>query len=471
MFKAAFYETEVTPPLGSFVPGHYARIYTEDVRDRLYIKSVVIDNGTHTVATVVLDCVELPADCYDIIYKRVEEYTGIKSKNITISANHTHAGASTKSYPEINAYHDLGYAQNVIKLMADCIILAYRRLEPVSISYACGKVYDISFNRNFVMRDGRITTNTGRDRDEITPLSLPDDIPVVKFEDAHNLPGAKIVNPNCVGNLSGIDPDFPVLFFKNSEGRMIGCLSCFACHQTASGAKQSSGDYSSVLSKELKSAYGNDFVSLFLIGTAGDINHVDFSRTECKKDIYKIMGKRLADEVKRLEADAEEITDYTIGAKKEMLTFERRPADLDTLVTLAEDFVRDKSPSRKMMLRNVLAYEARGYNDKLEAYVQCIRIGDVYFYALPGEMFVDFGLYIKENSPSGKNIIAELSNGPYDGYIPTREVFHPNSSLYEKALCEGSCMEECGGYVISDKAIELAKSLAVGRLSELVSEL
>ena len=50
-----------------------------------------------------------------------------------------------------------------------------------------------------------------------------------------------------------------------------------------------------------------------------------------------------------------------------------------------------------MMLRNVLAYEARGYNDDLEAYVQCVRIGDVYFYALPGEMFVDFGLYIKEN--------------------------------------------------------------------------
>jgi ribosome biogenesis GTPase len=31
--------------------------------------------------------------------------------------------------------------------------------------------------------------------------------------------------------------------------------------------------------------------------------------------------------------------------------------------------------------------------------------------------------------------------------------------------------DEQGGYVISDKAIELAKSLAVGRLSEPVSEL
>lgn len=462
MFKAAFYEIEVTPPLGSFVPGHYAKIFTKGVKDRLYVKSLVIDNGDNTVAMVVLDCCEPPKNCHDIICKRVEEYTGIKAENITIAVNHTHAGAPTKSYPELNAYSDQGYIENVVKLMADAITFAYRKLEPVSVSYACGKVYGISFNRNFVMRDGRITTNTGRDKDEITPLNIPDDVPVVKFEDAHNNPGAKIVNPNCAGNLAGIDPDFPVLFFKNQKGEMIGCMSSFACHQTASGCTESSGDYSSILSKELKKNYGNEFVSLFLIGTAGDINHVDFSREECKKDIYKIMGKRLADEVKSLEQTATEITDGCLFAKKEKLCLKRRLADIDTIVDIAKEFVREQKNARKFMLRNILVYEARGYKDtdNINAYVQTIRIGDVFFYALPGEIFVDFGLYIKKNSPSSKNMIIELANGDYDGYVPTREVFHPNSSLYEKALCEGSCMEIEGGYIMSDKVLEFAKELS-----------
>lgn len=39
MFKAAFYEIEVTPPLGSFVPCHYARIYTKGVSDKLSVRA------------------------------------------------------------------------------------------------------------------------------------------------------------------------------------------------------------------------------------------------------------------------------------------------------------------------------------------------------------------------------------------------------------------------------------------------
>ncbi len=75
-------------------------------------------------------------------------------------------------------------------------------------------------------------------------------------------------------------------------------------------------------------------------------------------------------------------------------------------------------------------------------------------------MFVHFGRYIKQNSPSDKVIITELANGLYDGYILTREAFHKNSYLYEKAVCEGSCMEPDGGYIISDKALEFADKLS-----------
>ena len=458
MFKAAFYETEVTPPLESPILGHFKPHYGKNVKDRLYTKAVVIDNGIETVATVVLDCVHFPLRFHEEIIARVGEYTGIKPENITVAANHSHAGAPTRSVPEIECYTDEGYINNLIKIMADCITLAYRNLEPVKVSYACGKVYDISFNRNFVMRDGSITTNTGRDEDEPAPLNVPDDIPVYKFEDVHNMPGAKIYNPNCVGNLAGIDPDVPVLMFTNEKGEKIGAVINFACHQTASGGTEFSGDYSSAMSDELKKEYGQNFVSLFLIGTCGDINHIDFSRKKCKPDIYKIMGKRLADEVKAVVKNAVEITDETLLAKKEKLYINKRHVETEEMIKACENFIKQQTNARKGMLRNMLMAEAVDNDAPVEVYVQSVRIGDVYFYALPGEVFVNFGLYIKEKSPGSKNIITELANGS-SGYIPTREVFHPNSTLYEKSVTKGTCMEIAGGYIISEKAVELANTL------------
>lgn len=460
MYYAAFYETEVTPPLGSFMPGNYARIYGKGVKDKLYVKSLVINNGTETVAVAVLDCVELPIDCHDVIVKRVGEYTGIKAQNVIIAANHTHAGASTKSYTEINAYSDNWYIDHLIKLMADCITLAYRNLQPVNIRFGCGKVYDISFNRNFVMRDGRILTNVGRDSDEPKTLNIPGDIPVVRFEEAHNSPGAQIINPNCAGNLDGIDPDVPFVLFQGESGEYIGAIVNFACHQTAAGSGVFSGDYSSVISKELKKSYGSDFVSLFMVGTCGDINHVDFSQKQSEPDVYIKMGRRLADEVKALEKTAEEVKGDVLCSIKEKVVLKRRPADYEALSELAEEYIKTRSNSYKTRLRNALVYEGRGYGENLEAYVQCIRIGDIYLYALPGEFFVHFGLYIKQKSPSAKVVITELANGPYDGYVPTREAFHKNSKLYEKAVCEGSCMEIEGGYIISDRVLQMANQLA-----------
>ena len=69
MFKAGFYETEVTPPLGTFMPGSSKYRYAENVKDKVYAKAVVIDNGAETVAAVVLDSVSLSPNAHDIVVK------------------------------------------------------------------------------------------------------------------------------------------------------------------------------------------------------------------------------------------------------------------------------------------------------------------------------------------------------------------------------------------------------------------
>ena len=75
------------------------------------------------------------------------------------------------------------------------------------------------------------------------------------------------------------------------------------------------------------------------------------------------------------------------------------------------------------------------------------------FAALPGEQYTQYGLKLKEASPTGKTIVATLCNG-YCGYIPTEELF--GTAVYEVKLAAGSYLEEKAG----EKILKLATALA-----------
>jgi hypothetical protein len=55
--------------------------------------------------------------------------------------------------------------------------------------------------------------------------------------------------------------------------------------------------------------------------------------------------------------------------------------------------------------------------------VQAIRLGDLMFIGLPGEIFTKWGLEIKHWSPAKFTFIAELANDWF-GYIPTSDQAH-----------------------------------------------
>lgn len=458
MFKAAFYETEVTPPLGTSMPGCVAPRGAEDVTDKVYAKAVVISNGRETVATVVLDSVGLPEDCHKFICDRVGEYTPIKSECITVCCNHTHEGAPlTSNYYNGNKEKD--YIDVVIRRMADCITLAYKRLQPVKIKYGCGEVYGASYNRDFVMRDGTLAMNTGRDEKPLMDITIDPDFEYVKFSDAQNDPTAEIYNKNCLGNLAGIDPQLPVMSFEAEDGTIIGAMINFACHQTCLSSTSISGDYSSILSKELKKVYGDDFVSLFIIGTAGDINHIDWriSRHEDKNDSWMKHGKMLAKEAIKVIGGAEEVDGDTLISKKEIVKVGIRQITEEDIREVMKNYVSGAVKDYYSVSR-AIGYKNTNKRTEENLYVQCTRIGDVYYYALPGEVYVNFGLAIKEKSPTRKTMITELAHAQ-NGYIPTHEAFLPQSILYEATTGFVSPYEENTGYMLVDKALELAENL------------
>ena len=154
MIKAAFYECDITPPLGGYMTGYYCKRLGDDVANRLYAKALVVQDANNIVAMVSIDACMLTCEIHDIVTKRIYEYTGIKPECVSISATHTHKGIPISDSPEINCFADKTYTDVCYRLIADSVILAYKRLgeEEVEISYGTDIVKGVAFNRDSVLK-------------------------------------------------------------------------------------------------------------------------------------------------------------------------------------------------------------------------------------------------------------------------------------------------------------------------------
>ena len=242
--RAAFYECDVTPPIGDIMFGNANPIYANDVLYNLYAKALVVEDEGDVAAIMVVDICQIPTEMHDIVTKRIYEYTGITADKVCITSNHTHEGAPAGNDPVGGGHVDPTYEDVFYRRCADAVILAYKRLADVEVKYVKAEAPGVAFCRNFLLKDGRKFTHGRRKYDLIDhPTGFVDD-------------------------------DMPIVMFER-EGKPIGAIINFGCHQDSASKAGYSGDYSSVLSENLKAKYGHDFVSFFLLGPCGDIGHVN----------------------------------------------------------------------------------------------------------------------------------------------------------------------------------------------------
>ena len=422
--RAAFYETEITPPLGGMMWGHYSDLRAKDVQDKLYVKAAVIEEGGELSATVCVDSCAMPPQMHDIVTKRIQEYTGIDPSRVCVTSNHTHWGASFSDSPELNSFADDAYRDVCFRLAADAVILAYKRLSDVEATVANTEMIGYSFCRDYVMEDGSVITH-GK-----SPMAVK-------------------------GQLAEVDPDVWVVMFRRN-GEPIGAFINYANHQCCCGKIEAyTGDYSSILSKELKKIYGPDFVSLFLLGTCGDINHINNDRvTKATPDTYREIGRALAAKtVEALKTERPIGTGLTV--KKELIRIPARVIDSDGLRAALDDMLHKEGST--MRIRNLVHYHATNKSDYRDLWIQAIKLGNTCIWCMPGEVFVDFGRRLKNESKFENNFVVELCNS-YCGYIPTPRAFGEKCDLYETSLCHHSCLIPEAGDMIVDRMLEMMGS-------------
>lgn len=442
MFEFGFYEKEITPPLGCSVPGYFNIRRGSDVLDRLYARAVVVRENDKKIAIISVDGCHPVGRICDEIAKRVENYTKIPRESVLIGFTHTHTGLplARGGVPfeddEIVADSIKGYMDVFTRLVADCAILADLRLHKCKALFGKGEVKGISFVRDYLMKNSTPQTNPPR------------------------------TSPDIIGPAGEADYELPVLFVKDEDGRAKGAILSFACHADCVSGDKLTGDYVSILSKELKKVYGEDFVTVFLLGCCGNINHFDVSRESDPDDHYIKMGKKIAGEAVKTIAFAEEIKQSGLKSALEYMEIPRLYIE-DEKIEEAKHYIATVKEKKGVKLaadgtdpdQYNLAMSKRLMNflestpEVFKAPLQCMQIGEFTIYAFNSEIFSHFGKMVKEGDGTGINLVATVCNEAF-GYVPTRDMFY--DTIYESR--PGSAqMEKEAGYIMAEKLISMKK--------------
>ncbi len=412
-------QVDITPPVGCPMAGYYSLRGAEGTHDPLMAKALVFEKDGTRVALVALDLIGTTFGMVEDSRKLIAAGTGIPGKHVMISATHSHTGPVLSDGKPRNAIyggaHKLAveYMAELPKKIAEVVKKADAARKPAIVRHAIGREENLAFNRRFHMTDGTVGWN----------------------------PGKK--NPKIVRPAGPVDPAVPVVVVESPDGKPLAVYSNYAMHLDTVGGMYYSADYPHVVADALAKAKGDGLVTLFTIGTAGDINHINVNSSVAQKGHAEAarIGTRLAGELLRawdkLEpaaVDAIRVSHETVELPLAAVT----DAEAAAAKQIFELVQKETKPAPKF-LDQVQAFKALDVLNRLgkplAVEVQVISLGgDLAFVSLPGEIFVQLGLDIKVGSPFKNTVIAELANGAI-GYVPNRVAYPQGNYEVISARC------------------------------------
>jgi hypothetical protein len=249
------------------------------------------------------------------------------------------------------------------------------------------------------------------------------------------------LNPAVVRPAGPTDPAVPVVYLETLDGHPLATYVNYAMHLDTVGGFEYSADYAYTLSKLLAAAKSADMLTLFTIGCAGNVNHIDVN-TATKQSGHKEaarIGTVLAAEVLRTFKEMERLDPGAPRMRSEIIRLplpEIRPGELEWARKITPMFgKKDGAPFMDLVRAFKIVEVAERAGRSLEAEVQVITLGDrLAWVGLPGEIFTELGMMIKLGSPFQYTIVASLANGSI-GYVPDRKAYPQGAYEPVSARC------------------------------------
>jgi len=410
MFKAGTAIIDISPDKGEELAGypHYPRNNT-GVHDPLMASCLYLSDGKTELAMVTLDMLFFSKQHVKAVREKVAARCGIPGAHIMISCSHTHSGpwaagrldlegiASGVKQPE-------AYVSGLVEKIASIIVKAKK------------EAFDASFGANTAMCGAE--SGVGGNR---------------------RIPGG----PH--------DPLVSVMAVKDAAGTVRGVFVNYTLHPSFihEWSTVVTADYPCYLKRQVNDEYPGAVVG-FSQGASGNQSSRYYRKGESFDEAERV-GRTLGKAAVEAVGKAEYRSDITLSAVTSEMPLETRDfADEETLVKqVAEDKARyeelyakyGKSTNRdeyylwqNANLKCLGSEDQLGYvrmkknhikiellEDEQPVELQIFRIGDLCVVGVPGEVFVEYALYIKAMAGYPMVIFNELTGGCLPGYLYTPE--------------------------------------------------
>jgi neutral ceramidase len=432
--RVGFGQVTITPERPTPMAGYYGKRLSTETHDSLWARTTVLDDGGTKVALISLDLISTTKWLVDETRNLIVEKTKIPSHCVLITASHSHTGPVLFD-PSSSRYNRFGnedpsakqYILELPKKIATSVEMAVASLKPMTVRHAISSEPKLAFNRRFFMNDGTVGWNPGK------------------------------LNPRVVREAGPTDDSLPMVAFYGKDERVAGLLTNFSIHLDTVGGTQWSADMPYSLEQSLSRVFGGDCHFQYTTGCCGDVNHIDVRHAFPQKGHEEAarIGTRLAGAVLRGLNDLAPIQSTRLHATNASLSIplaQHTKERVEWANGIAERANDEKPPAFREMVEafRILDVEARK-GESLQVEVQVISLGkEIAWVGLPGEIFVQLGLSIKDGSPFSSTILSELSNGSI-GYVPTRQAYAQGN--YE--VISARCAEGSGEMMVDSALMQL----------------
>ena len=437
-----FAEVNYTPSVGLDMVGNYRGddYASRGIHDSLYAKAIVAEGkGGKKTAIMAVDICFVDQEATEYLRAYVADNSDLKAEHILIHATHTHSGPKCQL--------DAPQAKNYLSEAADAIIRANQQLKPTRLLAGRTREDRVSHNRRLKAVDG-------------TTHMVWETFEEGFIEEA----------------LGTIDPEMITISFEQ-EGEVTGSLINFGCHPTTLTGNNwlFSADYPGYIAESVKKVKGENFGSMFLNGACGNVTQVDHvagfidTYQECQRIGY-ILGIAALEAINKSvplkDDNTVNISSERVPLKKMTITDQQFAWAEEVMERVAREGMPplqpDGIPNEVYAEKWVEMYQVQDEYDSLE--VQVIQIGEFALVGLPGEMFNEFGVYIKENSPFQNTMVVGLANAAA-GYFPTEISFTQGPAGFKPMITgyettPGTTYYDIGaGELLAESAVRQLKQL------------
>jgi neutral ceramidase len=403
--KAAKGRVIITPLTGTPIAGNVrSDSRSRGVHDDLFCNILILSDNSTKVCLLGFDLIFLEYSTCNDIKNRIAKTTDLLSENIVMWATHTHSGPDTgmRMYEGTDELIDTYLEDLAVKVVAG-VAKANEKYEEVILKAGNTTVSDLSFNRRLIKKDGSVVMN---------------------FE--------KFEIKDIIGTTGPTDKELITLSAWDKNDKLFALLVNFSLHPAILvGYKWLiSRDFVNYLDEYILDNYGNQVVTLFANGAEGNINHLNYEDPDQLRSFEETerVGKKLGAYVSNslrdsstLDGKIRFISEKVTLPLREITEEEKNWADmvLERDKYLVEDMldgIPDKTYAK--MIKGMLERTDK----ECETVLQGMAVHNFAFVTFPGEVYVEFGLKVKELSPYKSTMVIGLANSQA-GYVPKEEAF------------------------------------------------